>query len=600
MVLTPAFSYYTLQYLHDRAKQPHGLFCSSHIECYALTPSQKQLEKKLPPNVAMVVLPPVESDADDIYLHAYQTTDSLVQQIGDAFPGFFHFRGARIDLEKAYRFNVQHLLCRSEFCFYRSLPDIKDSNAPIFVDILLNRTMLDAFLKSSKRSQYRQYRLESSLMAETLSERFAQLAANRVAPPGQDTISQGGVFAFVGSKRGLDSFIDALQILAKRQPVCLYFYNGKFDLPKSIIESLSEISPVVILDNQSYSSPALAKALAADIRERQHALASLASAEDRAFLCNQFQKLFPILDKLLTCDALFQATRPAIVLGALESNIYSVLCSQLREVYGFRLLNFQHGMKPPTRTLHLARFNAYFVWNELTRNVLEADQYPNLEGVYIIGNPDADKLRTIVAQVDTGHYRQLLGWKGNSQLIVAYTQPNKGLMTAAIKRDFIAALLKYCLDVNPHCKLLVAMHPAETQADIPPDLQASIQQLGTRCHVTLPGGLSLPESLKLADLAVSVYSTTLMEALYIGKPALALDFSHTIRRQELGYDQVLPVVTMPEAVVEALDAQLSQPGAETNQTMDKALRGNFFIPHFEKPYQQRLSDVLDTLVPCTL
>lgn len=287
-----------------------------------------------------------------------------------------------------------------------------------------------------------------------------------------------------------------------------------------------------------------------------------------------------LLRTALAVEALVAAVKPTLVAGALDRTVYGALMSSPGR--GYATVDLQHGTVLPMHVMDLLRFDLTLMWNRRSRMSLISDGYPPSARVKVIGNPNWDALRG--RSGDTPAARDLAEWKGTGTLVVAFPQPAKGpfLSRALLRRvdDWLAAAVAARDDV----KLLVKLRPREDRAGADPF--ASLASAG-RVRTMTAREISLADALSCADLAVSVYSTALADAVAAGVPAVSVDPQGIVAA--LGFDFRDAV----RVCATALDLHSAVADAATGGGHAATIDDDF-LPRFTDSYPQRLHAALDS------
>lgn len=269
----------------------------------------------------------------------------------------------------------------------------------------------------------------------------------------------------------------------------------------------------------------------------------------------------------------------------MEYNAFGVIASLMHDEAGYRSINVQHGIISPVWAFDGVYFDDYLIWSEQTEKVLHQENYPNPAGLHVVGNPKWEVLaEAIQKETPSVLFQHLMAWKGSSPLIGVYTQAIKGYATARIKAQYVKVLLAY-LQEKPDVKMLIKKHPLE-QDSIAEDF-VSASGMADRVQILSANEMPLWESLKAVDVVTSVFSATLLEALYLGKPTVAIDLENTIARQGIPTSEALTIVSRQEAIPFVLDLILDTP---TQNYSELALKD--LVPYFHQSYRQRIRHAL--------
>jgi hypothetical protein len=384
--------------------------------------------------------------------------------------------------------------------------------------------------------------------------------------------NSGGAWALMTHAEHLNLLQPALDVLSESQDSHYLVAGQTIKLPNQIVHSLPSIPQGNRLEQC--------------IRHIQDLLNQIQrlSKDDQIFCLSQMDLFLDLCKKLLIFEGFLQQHQPQTVIGCLEYNSFGVIAGLLKEQYGYRLINVQHGIISPMWAFDGMRFDDYLIWSKTTAEVLQQEQYPNPASFRIVGNPKWEVLETTIRQQNPSPvFQEIMDWKKNTPLVGAYTQALQGYSTTGTKVQYVDALLKY-LKTHSDVKLLIKKHPLENDS-IVSDL-VSVSGLQDRVRVFSASELPLWESLKAVDVVTSVFSATLLEALYLRKPTIAIDLENTIAKQEIPMAEALRVVTQMESLQGTLDEAF-----KTNHSFSVSDVQNL-VPRFENTYQERVKEAL--------
>lgn len=233
-----------------------------------------------------------------------------------------------------------------------------------------------------------------------------------------------------------------------------------------------------------------------------------------------FDHVITLAENFLTAQTLCNTlVSPKNIVGCLEKNSLGPILSHLSNTDKFTLHNIEHGRIFDTRTLDLMAFDNFIVWDKNVAALARAEGSPS--HLSIIGNPDEpDHYPTL--DESNPEIQQLVNWLTDRKLILATTQSYRGYYTAKLKQQYLQILFDYCRH-RPEVCLLIRTHPAETDSMVADMITEQPVYNRNRIRHQHPGALPYKALLPLVDVVTSVYSTTVLEAIWYGVPSLAID-----------------------------------------------------------------------------
>ncbi len=437
---------------------------------------------------------------------------------------------------------------------------------------------------------------------------FKRLFKNNAALPSVSPSIKNpnhGALILVSHAKELPFLNDAVAcMVAAKQPVTLFstqpvpalLPQQLASLWPALAENITVLSCADLPKQQKYIKAHLThvrdKKIAAIQSAIQH---NSLSDSQQAVLWQALATVLKLHQHRLWLQAAVEKTSPKTVVGCMEKNVRPSLLSPLQSRYGFKLVNIQHGILPRCHNLDIHKFDGFIVFNELSKHVAIADGYAQPETIYAVGNP---AMRPPIADdMTTDTVNKILLWKADSPLLGAYTQLHKGYLTPAVCAQYLDVLCDY-LTHRPHVKLLIKQHPLDTSTMVA-DTLAKYPELTERVWVASSTELTLNQSLALVDGVTSICSTVLLDALYLYKPCVALDFSRIINRIGYGYEaeNLFPILTNSntDAVTSALDNVLcAEENLDTPSPEKVAARAKIY-PNDDTPYRQKLNRALQAI-----
>lgn len=396
------------------------------------------------------------------------------------------------------------------------------------------------------------------------------------APPLPPT-PRGGVVALVGSEAEvgkLQAFVDAVE-----GPVVVVPKNDRAE-SRAAAHRLADLARGTLLDALT-SNRVLASAPS---RERTAALLRQLGPvmhEDpsrRALLVNRAAATLSTVRQVLALDAVIAVTGPRLIVGALDRTAIGALLPDLAHNVGAKVVDFQHGSLTRSEILDLMPFDLVAAWNERSRTTMIDEGFPRPDRVVVVGNPAWN-----AGTVDGDRPAPLAGWAGDDDVVLFLPQPAKGpyLTDSTIRR--VTHGVVQAVRERPHTKLLVRERPRAIPDAWPRDI---LDVLSDRCRIVDAADVPLARALNIADVAVSIYSTALADALHAGIPAVAFDPDRVVPGLGLDFTPALEITHDEESLRAALDDALGRRKIDPSRWPD-------VFPQFDAAYHDRIVAVLD-------
>lgn len=302
--------------------------------------------------------------------------------------------------------------------------------------------------------------------------------------------------------------------------------------------------------------------------------------QDAVAARRHLQRLLASARVTLGLEAFLRHTRPTLVVGALDRSPYGPLLAVWARQLGFRTVNVQHGAFMALHVLDLVESDLALTWNRHSAAALHADGFAGSS--VVVGNPHWDGLAAGAAASRTGRAAAALrSWAAGRRLVVVLPQPVRGFL---LSPSALERLYRTVLDLalaRPDVCVLVKQR-ARDEEDRASALLAPLMDQG-RARTVPAADLRLADALAAADLAVSVYSTALADAVAMGVPAASIDPDGAVRA--LGLD-FAPLVSFCADV-----ADLGRALDDARRPAQDADRASV-MPTFVEPYAARLSTAL--------
>ena len=224
---------------------------------------------------------------------------------------------------------------------------------------------------------------------------------------------------------------------------------------------------------------------------------------------------YVFFDSFRRWHALFSIARPKTLVGI--THYHNEGCLAAAQLLGIKTIELQHGL--------ISKHDLYYVYPKKYREALSKGIFPN--EIWLFGNfwkevlqqgAESEFMRPMVIgnfTTDVAVKSELLS-KENRLLLCA----QKNLSQPYI--DWIRFMKKQILPLHPEWKLIVKLHPLESQVEkYSAEANDSVE--------VLPISASLNEELKRAKIQVSIYSTTFFDAIGMQVKNYSLD--------DIGYSQ---------------------------------------------------------------
>jgi len=224
---------------------------------------------------------------------------------------------------------------------------------------------------------------------------------------------------------------------------------------------------------------------------------------------------YVFFDSFRRWHALFSIARPKTLVGI--THYHNEGCLAAAQLLGIKTIELQHGL--------ISKHDLYYVYPNKYREALSKGIFPN--EIWLFGNfwkevlqqgAESEFMRPMVIgnfTTDVAVKSELLS-KENRLLLCA----QKNLSQPYI--DWIRFMKKQILPLHPEWKLIVKLHPLESQVEkYSAEANDSVE--------VLPISASLNEELKRAKIQVSIYSTTFFDAIGMQVKNYSLD--------DIGYSQ---------------------------------------------------------------
>jgi hypothetical protein len=564
----------------------------------------KRPKGPLPGYLQWQPLPEIATPPKALYATARELVDAQVASIHSYLPNFFKNTALNIDYEATYKLGRQQRLAITGLAFlarcfegryFDLLPgETPNQSQPIRPLLILDSPVAPALLEDGTlaRHGFPEFCAIFSSVKPFSPNNFRRRTAPLLVPK----FSKPPVLLVMSAPVHYELARAALDNLEADYTIVIYFANPA-KLDQSFRQHLAQ-RYFTVDAHTLMPTERLIKGACAYFNQRLQLIANLPVPTPLKDALNaELDQVGDTVRIMALLETVLAAVRPVAVLGCMEKNRLSAAFKTLQARYGYRLINFQHGIMPLTHNMDWLQFDRFFVWNPLTRNVVRQDGYPCPDdSLAVVGNPfweqhasPSDKLLSKKAQ-------EIIAWKGESPLIGAYTQYAGDYLTHEVRKNYLKVLFSY-LEARPTVKMLIKKHPLETDLLVEA-LLAQATHLQGQIMLCAGQALDLWESFSLIQLSTTICSTTLLDSLGVNVPAVALDFTDIIANIGYGYDQELGITIIkdPQAVPALLDALLA--GAITTNLEQAALQSRMqqlVYPALPGSYAERVRESLIAL-----
>ncbi len=538
-----------------------------------------------------------DAPRSDWYPLARAAVDRSLQCVGRSAPRLMGSVIPGVDLEDACAVRLLYAIA------YRHLP-------PLFAflqqvasrpdPIMLLDPLLEPELVRELFAQATGRELQQTIISQTTTRlrtilrlplALRDLAA-AAAPPDVAGFRDGTI-AFVGSVRDLDFVVPSVDARPPG-PVVVVLKTESAELRAACHAALASRGPLRVGTLSELAAHGLTKRGLTGAGGRIAAALGHAwsgpfrSSAARTVVQSLVPEFLTVARLALGVHGLFEAYRPAVVLGAFEKSAYGALVGSVRRDPALRIVNVQHGIIPRAHVLDRMRFDRFVVWNDATASTVAADGYEPMSSVTVAGNPSWETLQAELA-TGPGGPAEVSRWKGGAPLIAAFTQPPNYVFTpAAVCRSFLQILCEHVRD-RPELRLLVKRHERDV-GEMDPPLLATLVGHG-RARIEGFHDLGLADALRLADVVTSVNSTVLADALAVGRRVVAIDTEGLLPRIPYVLGAGALVARSVSDAHEMLDTVMATRGStRAASTGDPAV-----YPRFEESYAARLRRVFAAL-----
>lgn len=228
-------------------------------------------------------------------------------------------------------------------------------------------------------------------------------------------------------------------------------------------------------------------------------------------------RLPKILLYLDLASVLYQAIQPDLVIVTDETlPILGRIALRTAQQQQIPTLTIQHGLLlDDPMYFGSAVADRFAIWGGFSRDFLVTNGCPpqklSMVGSSRFSQPDST-LSPLPLQT-------MLNLPLETRVVLFTSQPGGRDVTPQANQATFAALAT-AVSQLPHCHLLIKPHPAQTEAEL-----MTWQQLFPTAPVTIQRNIPLHPAMLGADVCVSVFSTTGLEALWLDRPLLTINLT---------------------------------------------------------------------------
>ncbi|MCD6350949.1 MAG: hypothetical protein J7M26_02420 [Armatimonadetes bacterium] len=268
---------------------------------------------------------------------------------------------------------------------------------------------------------------------------------------------------------------------------------------------------------------------------------------------------------------LLEAVRPAVVMAfTFLPRLLTPYVVEAR-LQGARSVVCQHGL---IAGLDYASewFDEALVFNEYTAELVRQRTAESTR-VQVVGNPGLEKLaleRPEPAQVAP---------PGEGAVVLVATQPNDPPGSRASPEWWFRAVAEACAQLKAY--LAAKLHPQQSAEVEGVMYEGAMQAAGARGRVIPHGEADLTALIAGCDVFVSQYSSSLLEAIVLGKPTVFVELRDGPPFYPFDDEGMAQRVTRREEVAPALAKALEEAAPSPTRQKEKEQRQRFFARHVE-------------------
>lgn len=389
---------------------------------------------------------------------------------------------------------------------------------------------------------------------------------------------------FIGSERELD-FISPILVNKKNNKSLVFVIkNNSLKLIEAIKKKFSSHKNFncFTLNEISVSSSSLSyftqtKQIMLDLYR------SIENDKNQEHLKIVLFDLIGMIKSSLSIYSFIQAIQPNLIIGSFEKNMLGAILSEFNKLH-HNVINLQHGIIPDCPALDLVNFEKFIVWTNHDVETVARNKYIPTNKVYISGNPlwqnifNYSKSRQQVindSMPDINNEKE--------KTVVYFSQPTKWpFITFHDKKKNIEILLQYFSN-QKNLNLIIKLHELESETDVKKILAAN--KTYKNIFIIKHEQLSLPDTLKLADIVLSISSTTLIDSIAANIPVIACNMTQTHQRAGIKLPEYVEVISDEPDFYQRMDHHLKNDRFIENSDIKKIIYPDL------KSYTEKINDL---------
>lgn len=311
--------------------------------------------------------------------------------------------------------------------------------------------------------------------------------------------------------------------------------------------------------------------------------------EEREFALTHLDGVLKLGRAGAAWERLAKMVRPRIVAGAFDRSAYGPICSRFGAERPYRLVDFQHGILRPMGVLDVVDFDLLLSMNECAAEVIRLEAGTRRHRIAVVGDPALERRRRPRRRPPRrGTAGELVRWKGGSALLVVFPKPVRGALLSSASVHALHAWVRDAVAADERLKVLIKRR----FLTVPPEEEKLFDDLiaAGRARTASAEDVSVADALAAADASVSIISTTLLESLAAGVPAISVDPDGITSLFAMGHD--LLVCRSSAELRRAIESVLA--------TRGRPASAPDLVPRLRGSYRRRLRRVLaeaDALPP---
>ena len=513
---------------------------------------------------------PTPVPPDDLYRLARLFAEAWAQSMERAAPGIFTKLLPGIDLRPAYIVATTLRLGQVNLPRLISYLEVADRTEPIaIVDLGLDgRQVLRAERRLRRRFGRRRVHFLSAQSTVGLRKAADLIETSLSERRSLEGVAGSDVLAIVGTHRELPALspvIDALE--AGSLAILPKTSSPEAERAAHQLAEREQATLLPVADTLSWDSP-LARKAVESLRKVQGEIRQLGP-----LMVTRMLPLLRMVRHSTILAAALGAAQPRVVVGSFDRTPTGALLRHAARTSGCKpaIIDLQHGTLLPFHIVDLMDFDLVLAWNEASRSLLDRESRGKLRSIAVVGNPLWDTL----AEDNERMPGPLREWASKYSIIAYFPQPPKGAyLTSQTMLRVMRELTEVVTNI-PGTALLVRPHERDEEAAFDP----GIVSLHDRVRIVEEKEADLATVLRLARVAVSVYSTALADARAAGVPAVSFDPAGIAPRLGLDFADEVSFCRTQDELAQAIRIALSSHAPPPSSRV---------IPSFDRPYRDRI------------